>query len=240
MKRFLISLLAGLMVMSAVSAVPAFAKKGKPDCAVTPTAPYCVAKAKKAERKAQKLAKPKVLQGWVAGTDAAAGLLLLKKKGAQGSIVIGTGTVVAVIEDTGARAGSLADFQAGDRVFALVRRSATDPHVLNGLVVVKMPAKQRGGEGDDDDDDEDAPPPPPPAPAACADGTDNDGDGLVDLADSGCADAADTDETDAPPAALPAACADGTDNDGDGLADLADPGCTDAADADETDAPPAV
>ncbi len=197
MKRFLISLLAGLMVVSAFSAVPALAKKSKPDCAVTPTAPYCVAQAKKAERRAQKLAKPKVLQGWIAGTDAAAGLLLLKKKGAQGSIVVGTGTVVAVIEDTGARVGSLADFQAGDRVFALVRRSATDPHVLNGLIVVKMPAKVRGG----DDEDDDAPPPPPPPAAQCADGTDNDGDGLVDLADPGCADAADADETDpAPPA----------------------------------------
>ena len=44
------------------------------------------------------------------------------------------------------------------------------------------------------------PPPPPPPPAAeCADGLDNDGDGLIDLADPGCVDAADNDETDAPP-----------------------------------------
>ena len=38
---------------------------------------------------------------------------------------------------------------------------------------------------------------PPPAPA-CSDGLDNDTDGLVDLADPGCVDAADTDETDNP------------------------------------------
>ncbi len=45
----------------------------------------------------------------------------------------------------------------------------------------------------------DDPPPPPPPAAACADGVDNDGDGLVDLADPGCTDATDTDETDSPP-----------------------------------------
>jgi hypothetical protein len=42
-----------------------------------------------------------------------------------------------------------------------------------------------------DDDETNAPP-----AAACNDGQDNDGDGLTDLADPGCADAADTDETD--------------------------------------------
>ena len=40
--------------------------------------------------------------------------------------------------------------------------------------------------------------PPPPA-AQCADTLDNDGDGLIDLADPGCTDAADNDETNAPP-----------------------------------------
>jgi hypothetical protein len=35
--------------------------------------------------------------------------------------------------------------------------------------------------------------------AACADGLDNDGDVLIDLADPGCTDAGDTDETDPPP-----------------------------------------
>jgi hypothetical protein len=36
-------------------------------------------------------------------------------------------------------------------------------------------------------------------PAACADSTDNDSDGLIDLADAGCTDASDNDETNAPP-----------------------------------------
>jgi hypothetical protein len=71
---------------------------------------------------------------------------------------------------------------------------------------------------------------------ACSDGTDNDADGLTDLADPGCTDASDTDETDVPPPPTPA-CSDGTDNDADGLTDLADPGCTDASDTDETDGP---
>lgn len=57
--------------------------------------------------------------------------------------------------------------------------------------------------------------------AACADGFDNDGDGRVDLADSGCANAADTSELGDP------ACDDRVDNDGDGLADYPnDPGCS--------------
>jgi hypothetical protein len=42
--------------------------------------------------------------------------------------------------------------------------------------------------------DEEEPPPPPPA--QCADGLDNDGDTKVDLADPGCANATDNDETD--------------------------------------------
>ncbi len=75
---------------------------------------------------------------------------------------------------------------------------------------------------------------PGTTPPACSDGVDNDADGLIDLVDPGCADAADTDETDP----LPPACSDGLDNDGDGLIDLVDPGCSDASDDDETDPPP--
>jgi hypothetical protein len=44
-----------------------------------------------------------------------------------------------------------------------------------------------------------SPPPPPPPQPACSDGIDNDGDGLTDLADPGCANASDTDETDPSP-----------------------------------------
>jgi hypothetical protein len=67
---------------------------------------------------------------------------------------------------------------------------------------------------------------------ACADGIDNDGDGLVDLADPGCANGADTSEHNSQ-----LACDDGTDNDGDGLVDLADPGCANGTDPSElTDA----
>lgn len=161
-------------------------------------------KARMEAERARRLAKPKVLQAWVASVDVANGVIVLKKEGAQAKVLVNAKTVLVVVEDDGARTGTLADFQAGDRIFGLVRRSATDPHVLNGLVVVKMPAKQRGGDDEDNDDDDDAPPPPPP-PAACADGTDNDGDGLIDLADPGCADAADADETDAPPADPPPA-----------------------------------
>ncbi len=63
----------------------------------------------------------------------------------------------------------------------------------------------------------------------CSDGLDNDGDGLVDLADPGCSDASDDDESDEPVYA----CSDGIDNDGDGLVDMADPGCANASDDDE-------
>ena len=64
---------------------------------------------------------------------------------------------------------------------------------------------------------------------ACADGVDNDGDGWVDLADPGCADAADGDES------LVGAteCSDEVDNDGDGLVDGADPECADPTGAAE-------
>ena len=62
-------------------------------------------------------------------------------------------------------------------------------------------------------------------PPECSDGIDNDGDGLADLADPGCADAADLDEHSP---TLP--CDDGADNDGDGRSDYlaaggGDPGC---------------
>jgi len=56
---------------------------------------------------------------------------------------------------------------------------------------------------------------PPPPPAACADGIDNDGDSLVDLADPGCIDGADNDETNTPPPPQP-------DGDGDGVTDDVD------------------
>jgi hypothetical protein len=55
---------------------------------------------------------------------------------------------------------------------------------------------------------------------ACNDGKDDDRDGRVDLADPGCADAADPSET-----SPLLACDDGADNDGDLLVDAADPGC---------------
>ncbi|MCK6574788.1 hypothetical protein L6V77_27265, partial [Myxococcota bacterium] len=68
---------------------------------------------------------------------------------------------------------------------------------------------------------------------ACANGRDDDRDGLRDLADPGCADAADGDEAD-PPA--PPACANGVDDDRDGRVDFpAEPGCGAAGDDDEAD-----
>jgi hypothetical protein len=58
---------------------------------------------------------------------------------------------------------------------------------------------------------------------ACDDGLDDDADGLVDLADPGCADAADDDERGA------GVCDDGLDNDADGFWDFPeDPGCASA------------
>jgi hypothetical protein len=65
--------------------------------------------------------------------------------------------------------------------------------------------------------------------SACSDGMDNDGDGKIDMADLGCADTSDNDETD-----IVTQCSDGIDNDGDGLGDLADPDCTDASDDTES------
>ena len=66
---------------------------------------------------------------------------------------------------------------------------------------------------------------------ACDDGIDNDGDGLVDMADPGCANGADTSEQNSQ-----AACDDGIDNDGDGLIDMADPGCSSPSDPSEQNA----
>ena len=60
-------------------------------------------------------------------------------------------------------------------------------------------------------------------PPHCRDQEDNDGDGLVDVADVGCSEADDPDETDPPVAPL---CADGLDNDMDGATDYpADADC---------------
>lgn len=113
--------------------------------------------AKRALAQARRFSKPKVLQGWVASVDAANGVIVLKKEGAQAKVLINAKTVFAVVEDDGARTGTLADFQAGDRIFGLVRRNPND-HSLVGVVLVKMPAQERGG------DDEDETPAPPPAP----------------------------------------------------------------------------
>ncbi|MFA5175812.1 MAG: tandem-95 repeat protein [Candidatus Nanoarchaeia archaeon] len=63
----------------------------------------------------------------------------------------------------------------------------------------------------------------------CSDGIDNDGDSYIDLLDSGCANAADNDETN--PIFQ---CNDGLDNDNDGLIDLLDSGCSSLTDNDET------
>lgn len=72
----------------------------------------------------------------------------------------------------------------------------------------------------------------PPVETACNNGLDDDFDGNVDLADPGCSDATDTDESNVPIAA----CGDGKDNDGDGLVDFPnDPGCSVAQQDDEAD-----
>ncbi len=68
-----------------------------------------------------------------------------------------------------------------------------------------------------------------PVLARCADGVDNDLDGLTDLADVGCLNARDNDETDPE---VPPACANGEDDDDDDTTDWPDdPGC--AAQGDE-------
>ena len=61
---------------------------------------------------------------------------------------------------------------------------------------------------------------PPPGPPRCSNGLDDDGDGFVDLADPGCADAADNDERG--PALV---CDNGLDDDGDGATDCEDTDC---------------
>ena len=72
------------------------------------------------------------------------------------------------------------------------------------------------------------------APPRCADGVDNDDDGLVDLADVGCTDSRDNDETDLEEAPY---CADGVDNDEDGDIDWPeDPGCAAQGDVCEQEA----
>ncbi len=65
----------------------------------------------------------------------------------------------------------------------------------------------------------------------CNDGDDNDADGLIDLADPGCEQGMDNNESDP---LTPPACADGEDNDGDGNIDWpADQECRAAGDLDE-------
>jgi|GEM_PF-3271717 len=66
----------------------------------------------------------------------------------------------------------------------------------------------------------------------CSDGLDNDVDGFVDMADPGCADPSDDDESDE----VAPQCSDGLDNDADGIIDWPlDPGCDNSSDDDETD-----
>lgn len=104
--------------------------------------------------RAHRFSKPKVFQAFVASVDTVNGVIVLKKNGAQAKVLVTAKTVLAVIEDDGARVGTLADFQAGDRIFGLVRRNPND-HSLVGVVVVKMQPHQ----GDDDDDEDEMPPP---------------------------------------------------------------------------------
>jgi hypothetical protein len=108
--------------------------------------------------RARRAAKPKVLQAWVASVDAVNGVIVLKKEGSQAKVLVTAKTVLAVIEDDGARAGTLADFQAGDRIFGLVRRNPNN-HSLVGVVLVKMQA--RDVDDDDEDENEGAPVTPP-------------------------------------------------------------------------------
>lgn len=101
--------------------------------------------------RAHRFSKPKVFQAFVASVDTVNGVIVLKKNGAQAKVLVTAKTVLAVVEDDGARVGTLADFQAGDRIFGLVRRNPND-HSLVGVVIVKMQAR-------DADDDEDETPP---------------------------------------------------------------------------------
>lgn len=97
--------------------------------------------------RARRLAKPKVLQAYVASVDTGNGVIVLKKHGAQAKVLVTAKTVLAVVEDDGARIATLADFQAGDRIFGFVRRNPNN-HSLIGVVLVKMQAHDI----DNDDD----------------------------------------------------------------------------------------
>lgn len=70
----------------------------------------------------------------------------------------------------------------------------------------------------------------------CSDGLDNDGDSDIDLADLGCVDEFDDDESDEEQPILPE-CSDGLDNDGDERIDLADSDCEDEDDDSEAYVP---
>lgn len=104
--------------------------------------------------RARRLAKPKVLQAWINSVDGANGVILLKKNGVQAKVFVTAKTVLVVVEDDGARGAVLADFQAGDRIFGLVRRNP-DNHSLVGLVLVKMQAHD-ADENDEDNEPSDS------------------------------------------------------------------------------------
>lgn len=58
----------------------------------------------------------------------------------RGEIVVETDkTVLTVIDENGARVGTLADFAAGDRVFVLIKKTDSAESKFAGLVVVKLP-----------------------------------------------------------------------------------------------------
>lgn len=90
-----------------------------------------------------------------------------------------------------------------------------------------------GGDGAGPDTDcenifDDSEGPSTPVTAQCADGIDNDDDGFIDLADSGCTNSSDNDETNA---STLGSCEDGIDNDHDGFTDTIDPNCHTDGDA---------
>jgi len=68
---------------------------------------------------------------------------------------------------------------------------------------------------------------PPTSVSQCSDGVDNDGNGYADMADSGCSNSLDNDESSV------TACSDNLDNDGDGQIDMADVGCSSSLDNSE-------
>lgn len=80
----------------------------------------------------------------------------------------------------------------------------------DGDGLTDFPADPGCANADDNAEAPNPPPPPPPPPAVqCSDGIDNDGDGKIDMADSGCSNTTDNDETDPPPSG-------GGDDEGDG------------------------